>query len=67
MVKLHLGDTPNNLSENDFDRLGRLTEGASGADIEALVKKALMEPVRRYQKAQQFMQVGDFLMPCEQK
>lgn len=66
MVKLHLGDTPNNLSESDFDTLGRLTEGASGSDIKVLVKEALMEPLRRCQQAQQFMPVGDHLMPCEQ-
>ena len=66
MVKIHLGDTPNNLSENDFDTLGRLTEGASGSDITVLVKEALMEPLRRCQQAQQFLPVGEFLFPCEQ-
>ena len=40
MVKLHLGDTPNNLTEADFERLGQLTEGASGSDIRVLVKEA---------------------------
>lgn len=67
MVKLHLGDTPNNLSDDDFDTVGEVTEGASGADIELLVKEALMEPVRRCHEAQQFMQVGSFFMPCKQK
>mmetsp|Transcript_15109 Transcript_15109/g.26981 ORF Transcript_15109/g.26981 Transcript_15109/m.26981 type:complete len:456 (+) Transcript_15109:347-1714(+) len=66
MVKIHLGDTPNNLSEDDFDVLGQMTEGASGSDIKVLVKEALMEPLRRCQQAQQFMPVGDFLLPCEQ-
>eukprot|EP00585_Thalassiosira_rotula_P007312 CAMPEP_0196137228 /NCGR_PEP_ID=MMETSP0910-20130528/5276_1 /TAXON_ID=49265 /ORGANISM="Thalassiosira rotula, Strain GSO102" /LENGTH=455 /DNA_ID=CAMNT_0041397661 /DNA_START=320 /DNA_END=1687 /DNA_ORIENTATION=+ len=66
MVKIHLGDTPNNLSEDDFDELGQMTEGASGSDIKVLVKEALMEPLRRCQQAQQFMPVGDFLLPCEQ-
>jgi vacuolar protein-sorting-associated protein 4 len=66
MVKLHLGDTPNNLNENDFDTLGRLTEGASGSDIKVLVKEALMEPLRRCQQAQQFLPKGEFLFPCEE-
>mmetsp|Transcript_31535 Transcript_31535/g.66329 ORF Transcript_31535/g.66329 Transcript_31535/m.66329 type:complete len:454 (-) Transcript_31535:76-1437(-) len=66
MVKIHLGDTPNNLSESDFDTLGRLTVGASGSDIMVLVKEALMEPLRRCQQAQQFLPVGEFLLPCEQ-
>jgi len=66
MVKLHLGDTPNSLSEEDFDRLGEITEGASGSDIKVLVKEALMQPLRTCQKAQQFIAVGDYLVPCRQ-
>lgn len=65
MVKLNLGDTPNNLSENDFDRMGEILQGASGSDIKVMVKEALMQPLRTCQKAQQFMPVGDFLVPCE--
>ncbi|KAL3926350.1 MAG: hypothetical protein SGARI_005638, partial [Bacillariaceae sp.] len=45
MVKLHLGDTPNNLIESDFEKLGEIAKGASGSDIEVMVKEALMEPV----------------------
>jgi len=66
MAKIHLGDTPNNLSESDFDRIGVMTEGASGSDIAVLVKEALMEPLRRCQQAQQFYPIGEFLLPCEQ-
>mmetsp|Transcript_7064 Transcript_7064/g.9974 ORF Transcript_7064/g.9974 Transcript_7064/m.9974 type:complete len:450 (-) Transcript_7064:169-1518(-) len=67
MVKLHLGDTPNELTENDFDRLGEVTEGASGSDIKVLVKEALLEPLRRCQRAKQFYTDKDnFLVPCTQ-
>jgi vacuolar protein-sorting-associated protein 4 len=66
MVKIHLGDTPNNLTEHDYETLGKLTEGASGSDIKVLVKEALMEPLRRCQQAQQFLPVGEYLMPCEE-
>lgn len=55
MVKLNLGDTPNNLTEDDFDHLGEITEGASGSDIKVLVKEALMQPLRRCQQAKQFI------------
>jgi vacuolar protein-sorting-associated protein 4 len=55
MVKLHLGDTPNSLTEDDFDRLGEITDGASGSDIKVLVKEALMQPLRRCQQAKQFI------------
>jgi len=64
MVKMNLGDTPNSLSEDDIDKLGEITDGASGSDIKVLVKEALMQPLRKCQKAQQFLPVGDFLVPC---
>merc|ERR1711865_1086117 len=46
MVKLNLGDTPNNLTEEEFDKTGEITVGSSGADIKILVKEALMQPLR---------------------
>jgi len=67
MVKLNLGDTPNNLTEADYDRTGNITEGSSGADIKILVKEALMQPLRRCQKAKQFViDEEGFYTPCEQ-
>lgn len=67
MVRLHLGDTPNNLTEADFEQLGHLTKGASGSDIKVLVKEALMQPLRRCQQAKQFVvdKDGNF-HPCIQ-
>jgi len=66
MAKLHLGDTPNTLTDRDFENIGNITAGASGSDLAVLVKEALMQPLRTCQKAQQFLPVGDFLIPCEQ-
>ena len=66
MVKLNLGDTPNNLTEEEFEKTGEITEGSSGADIKILVKEALMQPLRRCQKAKQFYIDEDgFYKPCE--
>mmetsp|Transcript_109118 Transcript_109118/g.315261 ORF Transcript_109118/g.315261 Transcript_109118/m.315261 type:complete len:447 (-) Transcript_109118:4-1344(-) len=67
MVKLNLGDTPNDLEEEDFERLGEITEGASGSDIKVLVKEALMEPLRKCQQAKQFIidSNGNYI-PCEE-
>ena len=66
MLKLHMGDTPNNLTDADLDRLGKLTEGASGADIKVLVKEAMMEPIKRCQQAKQFTKDADGnYMPCD--
>jgi len=66
MVRLHLGDTPNFLTEKNFETLGELTEGASGSDISVLVRDALMEPLRKCQQAKQFVPDGEFLTPSAQ-
>lgn len=54
MFKIHLGNTPNDLTEEDFTELGNLTEGYSGSDVSIIVKDALMEPIRICQTAQRF-------------
>lgn len=46
MFKIHLGDTPNNLTDADYDELGEMSEGFSGSDIGVAVRGALMEPLR---------------------
>lgn len=57
MFKIHLGDTKTNLNENDMKRLAQMTEGYSGADIGIIVRDALMEPVRKVQRATHFKRV----------
>lgn len=37
-MQVHLGDTPNNLTESDFETLARKTEGFSGSDIAVCVR-----------------------------
>ncbi|XP_017284310.1 vacuolar protein sorting-associated protein 4B-like [Kryptolebias marmoratus] len=76
MFKLHLGSTPNDLTEQDFVTLGTKTEGYSGADVSIIVRDALMQPVRRVQSATHFKKVRgplinnpdvvveDLLTPC---
>uniref|UniRef100_A0A673CVW1 vesicle-fusing ATPase n=1 Tax=Sphaeramia orbicularis TaxID=375764 RepID=A0A673CVW1_9TELE len=76
MFKLHLGSTPNCLTESDFVALGKKTEGYSGADISIIVRDALMQPVRKVQSATHFKRVrgpsrtdpniivDDLLTPC---
>mmetsp|Transcript_6693 Transcript_6693/g.24789 ORF Transcript_6693/g.24789 Transcript_6693/m.24789 type:complete len:438 (+) Transcript_6693:263-1576(+) len=51
IFKVHLGDTPNNLSEADFHSLAVRTEGFSGSDIAVVVKDVLMQPLRVVQDA----------------
>ncbi|XP_034940304.1 vacuolar protein sorting-associated protein 4B [Chelonus insularis] len=76
MFKLHLGNTPHNLTEEDFKKLAAATEGYSGADISIIVRDALMQPVRLVQTATHFKRVSgpspqdrsiivdDLLTPC---
>eukprot|EP00177_Eucheuma_denticulatum_P002609 GFKZ01004686.1.p1 GENE.GFKZ01004686.1~~GFKZ01004686.1.p1 ORF type:complete len:451 (-),score=87.30 GFKZ01004686.1:1358-2710(-) len=51
MFKLHIGNTPCDLSEEDYKELAAATEGYSGADIGILVRDAIMQPVRTLQNA----------------
>uniref|UniRef100_A0A6N2M1I0 AAA+ ATPase domain-containing protein n=1 Tax=Salix viminalis TaxID=40686 RepID=A0A6N2M1I0_SALVM len=66
MFKVHLGDTPHNLTESDFEKLAQKTEGFSGSDISVCVKDVLFEPVRKIQDAEYFMESSDGMWaPCE--
>ncbi|CAM6123463.1 unnamed protein product [Calypogeia fissa] len=68
MFKVHLGDTPHNLSESDFEDLARKTDGFSGSDVSVAVKDVLFEPVRKTQDAMHFKKVNvdgeEMWMPC---
>ncbi|KAI9905455.1 hypothetical protein PsorP6_013640 [Peronosclerospora sorghi] len=52
MLKIHLGDTPNELSDANFAAIAEKTEGCSGSDISCDGKA---HPIRN----------GPFLTPCE--
>jgi len=65
MFRLHLGDTPNSLSDDDFDRMGNMSDGYSGSDIAVVVREALMQPLRHCQTARQFcLDEEGMYMPC---
>ena len=60
MAKLHLGkETPNNLTEDNFQTIGQKTEGYSGSDLATTVREALMEPLRECQMAAHFYPYND--------
>ncbi|KAL0418016.1 UNVERIFIED_CONTAM: protein SUPPRESSOR OF K(+) TRANSPORT GROWTH DEFECT 1 [Sesamum radiatum] len=42
-VQVHLGDTPHNLTESDFEVLARRTDGFSGSDISVCVKDVVFD------------------------
>ncbi len=58
MFKLHMGSTPCDLTEENYRELGAKTEGYSGADIQLVVRDALMQPIRRVQTATHFKEVN---------
>ncbi|KAG2446825.1 hypothetical protein HYH02_008385 [Chlamydomonas schloesseri] len=69
MFKIHLGDTPNNLTDEDYRELGRRTEGFSGSDVSVVVKDVLMQPIRLLREATHFKKVrgpdgGEAWEPC---
>eukprot|EP00173_Palmaria_palmata_P004155 Plantae.Rhodophyta-Palmaria_palmata.ctg5083.p1 GENE.Plantae.Rhodophyta-Palmaria_palmata.ctg5083~~Plantae.Rhodophyta-Palmaria_palmata.ctg5083.p1 ORF type:complete len:309 (-),score=63.80 Plantae.Rhodophyta-Palmaria_palmata.ctg5083:517-1344(-) len=68
MFRLHLGDTPNNLTEADVRKLAKLSPGYSGSDIKVLAADAVMEPVRVATSAKYFRKVKDGkYSPCGEK
>jgi vacuolar protein-sorting-associated protein 4 len=52
-----MGSTPNELTEENYRELGAKTEGYSGADIQLVVRDALMQPIRKVQTATHFKEV----------
>jgi len=76
MFKLHMGETPCGLNDQDYRELAQNTDGYSGADIALVVRDALMQPVRRVQHATHFVKCSgpsradpsiiehDLLTPC---
>ncbi|KAL2327594.1 hypothetical protein Fmac_021021 [Flemingia macrophylla] len=64
--QVHLGDTPHNLTESDFEYLASRTEGFSGSDIS--VCDVLFEPVRKTQDAMFFFKNPEGMwIPCGPK
>lgn len=59
MFKIHIGDTPHDLTERDFVLLGKNTEGLSGSDLSICVREALYAPVRMCQDATHFKKTKD--------
>ena len=58
VLQVHLGDTPNTLTDTDFKELGARTEGFSGSDIAVVVKDVLMQPIRLLKEATHFRKVS---------
>lgn len=58
LIKLKMKDEDHTLTEHDFSEVAKSCNNFSGSDINALVKNACFEPLRRFQRAKYFQQVG---------
>ncbi|KAJ6569345.1 AAA-domain-containing protein [Mycena capillaripes] len=54
MFELHVGQTPCELTRQDYHSLAVQTEGYSGADVAIVVQDALMQPIRKFIAATHF-------------
>ena len=65
MLKLNLGDTYNDLTDEQFTILGNLTKGYSGSDIYNLTQDAIYGPLRKCQRATHFKHLDpNHIVPC---
>ena len=66
MLKLNLGDTYNDITDEQFKILGDLTDGYSGSDIYNLTQDAIYGPLRKCQRATHFkyLDAQQHLVPC---
>lgn len=59
IFRIKVGKTKHSLVEEDFIKLGELSEGYSGSDVSIVVNEALMMPVRKCQTGKYFRQTED--------
>ena len=69
LFEIHLGTTPFQLSNSDWDKLIEKTAGYSGSDISTCVADALYEPIRELQQSEYWCwnSDGTTLLPCSEK
>jgi len=65
MIQLNIGDTPNNIKEEDYQELSLLSEGFSGSDINVAIRDAIMEPLRQCQHAMFFTKINEKFTPSK--
>lgn len=64
MLKIHLGNTPTNMTDDQLEELAEMLEGYSGSDCSTLVKDAIIEPIRKCKAAKYFKMVNGLYVPC---
>lgn len=59
IMKLHVHDVPNNITEQDYEMVAEKTAGFTGSDLQVLCRHAIMEPIRRLESATHFKNTRD--------
>jgi len=57
IFEIHVGDTPCEISKENYKQLSQMTDGYSGSDISIVVRDALMQPIRKVQSSTHFRKV----------
>lgn len=64
MFEITVGNTPCDLSADDYATLGSITEGLSGSGISIVVREAPMQPVKKIRTATHYRKVRT-LVTCK--
>jgi len=56
IFKIHSGDN-HSLTEQQFEQLGKMTEGFSGSDLSIIANEALMRPIKEISHVEEFVKV----------
>ena len=59
MLKKPLKNVQHELTEKNFEDLATQIEGYSGSDIKTLIKDAVYQPMRIFQKADRFKKLSN--------
>jgi len=68
IMKIHMGDEPSKLKNQDYKKLAQMSEGYSPADLSIVVRDALMQPIRQALRAKTFKRTpsGNHLVACDE-
>lgn len=59
MFEINIGEVPCECTNSDYRTLAEMTDGYSGHDVAVVVRDALMQPIRKIQRATHFKSVID--------
>eukprot|EP01080_Neovahlkampfia_damariscottae_P004464 gene4464-7845_t len=67
ILKTYLSSCETTMKEEDWNFVVEKTKFFSGSDLNCLVRNAIMEPIRRFQKSTFFKFENEMYYPCDEK